>query len=123
MRSQRFKSESFFGAVDSCRRRRQLTWREVAAQAQVSASTLSRMGRGARPDVETFACLCLWAELDANTFLLGPKRGSKQSRPLEAISAQLRGDPNLTPDAAGAIEDILAVSYRRLGRNNSRGRS
>ncbi len=53
-----FDSDAFYAALDGVRRARDLNWKEVAAQSGVSASTLTRMAQGKRPDVDGLAALC-----------------------------------------------------------------
>ena len=50
-----FDSDAFYSALDAARRAQNLNWKEVAAQSGVSASTLTRMAQGKRPDVDGFA--------------------------------------------------------------------
>ena len=116
MGQSQFDAEGFFSALDSVRITRKLTWKEVAGESGVSASTLTRMAQGRRPDVDSLAALTDWAELDANRFLL-PK--SKQNRgnskeALEQVTALFRADPNLSKQAATAIETTLKVLYGQL---------
>lgn len=46
-----------------------LSLRDAAKASSVSASTLSRIANGELPDVESFASLVTWMQLDANQFL------------------------------------------------------
>lgn len=43
--------------------------RDVAREADVSPATLSRIERGAAPDLETFRKLCLWLGVSADEVL------------------------------------------------------
>jgi predicted transcriptional regulator len=52
-----FDAESFYAALDSQRQSQRLTWKEVAAKSEVSASTLTRMAQGKRPDVDSLTAL------------------------------------------------------------------
>ena len=108
-----FDRDAFYAAIDSERRARSLTWKQVAAQAEVSASSLTRIAQGHRPDVDTLASLTAWAGVDANVFVGGGPNPAQSSAPL-AITSYLRRDPRLSPDAAATLEEILHVSYARL---------
>lgn len=109
-----FDAEAFYAALDSVRLTRKLNWKDVAAQAGVSASTLTRMSQGRRPDVDSLAALCRWADLDADDFM-GARSGAKaEAPPLAMISTYLRSDPNLTPEAADMLEDVIKATYGRL---------
>jgi hypothetical protein len=60
----------------------------------VNASTLSRIGQGAKPDVNGLASLLSWAGLKAESFIRGDSK--KKSEPLAEILALLRADPRLS---------------------------
>ena len=47
----RFDGDAFYAALDGERQARQFTWRRVAEESGVSASTLTRISQGKRPDV------------------------------------------------------------------------
>ena len=63
-----FDGEKFVAALDSTRRARDMTWRKVADEARVSASTLTRLSQGKRPDVDSLGALTRWAGLNTDTF-------------------------------------------------------
>lgn len=116
MGQSQFDADGFFSALDAVRIDRDLTWKDVAKKSGVSASTLTRMAQGRRPDVDSLAALTEWAGLDANRFLLSKK---KQKEPfdagaLEQVTALFRADPNLSEQAATAIETTLKVLYGQL---------
>jgi transcriptional regulator with XRE-family HTH domain len=106
-----FDSARFYSALDAARAARGLSWRDVARESGVSASSLTRIGQGKRPDVDSLTALCAWSGLDANDFM---ELGGQQPEPLALISTYLRGDPNLSPDAAEFIDDLVRTSYERL---------
>ena len=71
------------------------------------------MAQGRRPDVDGLAALCNWADLDAGTFLF--KDGDREEpEPLAMISTYLRGDPNLSSEAATALDELIKATYARL---------
>lgn len=59
----RFDVGSFWTALDSRRQRHGLTWKEVAAETGVAASTLTRIGQGKRPDIDNAVALATWLDL------------------------------------------------------------
>jgi transcriptional regulator with XRE-family HTH domain len=69
MKEIRFKKEDFALVMDAVRAARKLRWQDVAAEAGVSASSLSRIKQGKVPDVETLAKLIHWAGVDFNKFI------------------------------------------------------
>lgn len=108
-----FNSDAFYAALNSVRLSRQLNWKEVAEEAGVAASTLTRMGQGKKPDVNGLAALLKWSHLKAETFIRGGA-SKKKVEPLAEITALLRADPNLSKPSAKLIEDIVVTTYNKL---------
>lgn len=111
-RERAFDAEGFFAALDAVRESRKASWRKVARETGVSASTLTRMGQGRRPDVDSFAALARWANLDPDDYFTNTPAEPKD--PLAEISVLLRRDANLSEDAAKAIDDLVRATYQRL---------
>lgn len=107
-----FNSEAFYAALNATRLSRQKTWKEVALKSGVQASTLSRLGQGANPDVNGFAALLTWSNLKAEMFIR--RSGGGPAEPIANITALLRADPHLTPINAKIIEDIVLSTYNKL---------
>lgn len=112
----RFAAEAFFSALDAHRLARKLTWKKVAEQAKVSASTLTRIAQGKRPDVDTLASLCVWSGLNPNDFIGHPASPAVKSEPLAQVMAHLRADPKLSPEGTKAIETMIKTAYEQFRR-------
>ena len=56
--------------LDQRRRERGLDWKQVAAATGVSASTLSRLADGKRPDADALVTLLVWLDLDTDVALI-----------------------------------------------------
>jgi transcriptional regulator with XRE-family HTH domain len=87
---------------------------EVAAESKVSASTLTRMAQGRRPDVDSLAKLLTWSGLKAEQFVRSDASRPRKPETLAMISTYLRADPHLEPASAAALEELVKVTYRRL---------
>ena len=85
----RFDGDAFYAALDGERQARQCTWRRVAEESGVSASTLTRISQGKRPDVDSLAALSAWSGLDVDRFVKG-RACKKEPEPLAVISSCLR---------------------------------
>lgn len=109
-----FDAEGFYDALDGARRVRKLTWKQVAEDSGVSASTLTRMGQGKRPDVDSLAALSAWADLNADMFITATRSEKHQGDSLAMISTYLRSDPNLSPTAAAALDALIQAAYERI---------
>lgn len=112
-----FDSAGFYDAIDAHRQAQKKTWRKVASDTGISASTFTRMAQGRRPDVNSLAALCAWSGLQAEDFVRGAS-GMSNPEPLAMISTLLRGDKNLTPDAAKALDELVKATYGRLRRDS-----
>jgi transcriptional regulator with XRE-family HTH domain len=115
MPEDRFDADAFYSALNAARLSRQKTWKDVAEEAGVAASTLSRMAEGAKPDVNGLAALLAWSNLKAESFIRGPT--NKRSEPIAEITALLRADPHLTKQNAKLIEQIVLSTYKQLRGN------
>lgn len=115
-RERSFDSDGFFAALDAARVSRGVHWKTIASEAGVSASTLTRMGQGRRPDVDSFAALASWARLDPDAFFFHQADDVEQHHPqsLPQISVLLRRDPNLSSQAAAALDELVKATYERL---------
>lgn len=112
----RFDLEGFFSALDGCRIGRNKSWKQVADEAGVSASTLTRMGQGKRPDVDGLAALAGWSGIEVSEFYRdGSNHGSK-SEPLAEIIALLRADKNLTTENAAMLETMIKSVYETISK-------
>jgi transcriptional regulator with XRE-family HTH domain len=61
-----FNNDAFTGFIKAKRGQRSL--RDFARETGISASTLSRIENGQKPDIETFFALCDWAGINPGGF-------------------------------------------------------
>ena len=111
-----FDADAFYSALDAERQARQLSWRKVAGESGVSASTLTRIAQGRRPDVDSLAALSAWSGLTVDLFVRGGNSAKTEAEPLAMISSYLRSDPQLNEEAAAALDDLVKVAYSRMRR-------
>jgi transcriptional regulator with XRE-family HTH domain len=119
MTTGKFDGDAFFAALDAERTTRRFTWKRVAEDAEVPASTLTRMSQGKRPDVDTLAALCAWAGLSAENFVRIDTGNPRKASPLSQISAHLRADPNLSKESVQALEAIIKAAYEQVRKKTS----
>ena len=115
--SKGFNGDAFYKALESTVEARSMTWKQVAAETGVSASTLARMAQGRRPDAASLAALSAWAELNPSDFVRAAYK-TRKSNAIGQISALLRNDPNLDAESAEAVEAIVKAAYERLKKSN-----
>lgn len=75
MKAVRFKKEDFAMVMEAVRAAKKLRWKDVAEEAGVSASSLSRILQGKSPDVDTLARLIHWSGVDFKLFIGGGEGG------------------------------------------------
>ncbi len=112
-----FDLEALYGALDAKRRAQGLSWRKVAEQAGVSASTLTRMAQGANPDVEGFGKLVGWLGESADQFVARDKKVTRSAKPEDlrvVVSRHLRASKELSPESARALENIIEAAYKQM---------
>ncbi len=108
-----FDGDAFYRALEATVTARSKTWKNVAAETGVSASTLTRMAKGRRPDAASLAALSAWAGLNPSDFVSAPYKATRPEA-MAQISTLLRTDPNLDVQAAEAVEAIVKAAYERL---------
>lgn len=113
-----FDGDSFYRALASTVLSRSKTWKQVALETGVSASTLARMSQGRRPDAASLAALSAWAGLNPSDFVHTTQTISRPEA-MAQISTLLRADPNLNPQAAETLEAILRTAYEQLRKVNT----
>lgn len=110
-----FDCEGFYASLDDIRKAKNFSWKKLADQSKVSASTLTRMGQGKHPDADSLTMLSAWAQLNPADFVTDEDLKARDTTVLPKMMALLRADPNLNEDSIRAIQDVLTVAYRRLG--------
>jgi transcriptional regulator with XRE-family HTH domain len=115
--SKGFDGDAFYRALESVVMGRSKAWKEVAAETGVSASTLTRMAQGRKPDAASLAALSAWAGLNPSDFV---RASYMKARPeaMTQISTLLRTDPNLDVEAAETVEAIVRAAYERLRKSD-----
>ncbi len=104
--------EALVAALDSERQAKGISWRQLATEAGVSASTLTRMQQGKSPDVDTFSALTAWLGTPAERFYteLGP--GRVQNDPMAVVSTLLRGNKKMSPKAVKALTELVSAAVK-----------
>jgi transcriptional regulator with XRE-family HTH domain len=112
-----FDGDAFYRALQTTLAARSKTWKQVATETGVSASTLARMAHGRRPDAASLAALSAWAGLNPSDFVDAPYKAARPEA-MAQISTLLRSDPHLDSGAADAVEAIVRAAYERLKRTD-----
>ena len=114
-RTSRFDVAALHAAMDSQRRSRRLTWKDVATESGVSASTLTRLSQGRQPDVNSLASLTAWLGMSADHFMRSdPVARFGAPSPLAQITSIIHRDPHLNPEGVAALDEMIKATYARL---------
>jgi transcriptional regulator with XRE-family HTH domain len=70
----RFDARALYAALDAQRLARGMTWREVAREVGVSASSLTRTKEGGRLEVDGMLAMVRWLGRTAESFTYGALR-------------------------------------------------
>jgi len=107
-----FDHAALVAELERVRNDRRLSWRQVAAEAELEPSTLQRIVNGSIPDLPRFAALLDWLSLPADAFI------QRSSGRLDVHLGtgqiiEIRNTPSkaLTPKqlrhVRGAVEEII----------------
>lgn len=112
-----FDAMAFYRALDAERENKRLNWKQLASVTGVSASTLTRMAQGKRPDADSLAKLSAWAGINPADYV-DKIDGHRSEESLTKVLAYFRADANLTKEAAVALEEMVQAAYSRLKNKN-----
>lgn len=108
-----FDGDAFYRSLELTVSVRGVTWKQVAAETGVSASTLTRMAQGRKPDAASLAALSAWAGINPSDYVEATYKPTR-AESITQISALLRSDPNLDSQSAEAVEAIVRAAYERM---------
>lgn len=108
-----FDGDAFYRALETTVESRSKNWKQVAEETGVSASTLTRMAKGRKPDAASLAALSAWAGLNPSDFVHATYKTNRPES-MAQISTLLRTDPNLDAQSAEAIEAIVKTAYEQM---------
>jgi transcriptional regulator with XRE-family HTH domain len=110
----RFDSATFYAALDTARALRGVSWRLIARETGVSASTLTRMADGLHcPDLDSVATLLAWLGMDFEMFVTS-KNARLKAESIAGVATLLHSDPTLDRDAAALILGVLTKIYEAV---------
>jgi transcriptional regulator with XRE-family HTH domain len=114
-----FDSGRFYSTLNDVRQARGLQWRQVAEQSGISASTLTRMAQGKRPDVDGLASLAQWSGLDPKLFFVSEQTKQNSAEhtkqdSLEMVLTHLRSASDLTAEQKESVSQIIRSAWTLL---------
>lgn len=106
-----------YRALDAQRQAKGMSWRQLAHEAGVGPSLLSRMGNGQRPDLDGFLALTQWLGAPAENFTVRPEdRALEQpQQELEAeLTPLLRARRDLSEADRQYLLEVVRATVKRV---------
>lgn len=109
---------SLHAALDAAREGRGWSWRQLARELGMSASTMSRLANGHKPDVDAFAVMVDWLRADANQFIVNEEReregvGHDEPDLVAQLGPLLRARRDLNERDVDHLEELIRAAVRR----------
>jgi len=107
--------KTLHAALDAARLQKELSWRQLAKEIGVSASTISRMANGLKPDVVAFAAMTTWLRMPAENFYVGASALPDEEPDLVAqMVPLLRARKDLSARDVAYLEEVIGAAARRF---------
>jgi transcriptional regulator with XRE-family HTH domain len=111
--------KSLHAALDHAREERGLSWRQLAKELDVSASTLSRMVNGLKPDVSAFATMTTWLRMPAENFYRVSQTSEDEPELVAQLAPLLRARKDLNDKDIAYLEELIGGAVRRFRADRS----
>ena len=109
---------ALYAALDAAREAKGLSWRQLAREMQISASTMSRLANRYKPDVNAFAAMVRWLNMPAETFMVEGDQPDPADQEQPELVAQLapllRARPDLKKEDVDHLEQLIGSAVRRF---------
>lgn len=109
-------------ALDAERTARNLSWRQLAKEIDVTPSLLARLSNGYRPDADGFVTLVSWLGIPAEKFMLrqGEDNPGRQPELLSELAPLLRARRDLDEADITYLEEVIKATIRRVRAQRAR---
>ena len=103
-------------ALDKARESQGLSWRQLAKDIGVSASTISRMANNLKPDVTAFVAMTTWLKLPAEDFYVRSTSDTGTQEPdlVAQLVPLLRARKDLKPQDVKYLEEVISAAAKRF---------
>jgi len=86
--------------------------RQVAAEMDISAATLSRVEAGKQPDLESFRKICAWLDVDPGKILGFKGSHSNPSNEPVQLLAHFKAGKTMSPKTARHLADLILAIHQ-----------
>jgi transcriptional regulator with XRE-family HTH domain len=116
--------KALHASLDAARSEKSLSWRQLAQEIGVSASTISRMANNLKPDVTAFAAMTTWLRMPAEAFYVKTEEGAEPYEEPELVAALvplLRARRDLDEKDVAYLEEVIGAAARRFRAESGSG--
>lgn len=107
--------KALYAALDATRETNDQSWRQLAREIGVSASTMSRLANGLKPDVNAFAAMVRWLNVPAEAFMIDDEQHRREQPDLVAeLAPLLRARTDLKKEDVEHLEQLIGSAVRRF---------
>ena len=123
MAKTKIDARSLLGSLDQARQSKEMSWRQLAADAGVTPSLLSRLRNGYKPDADGFMTLVHWLGMPAERFLVDADVGqAKEPELTSELVPLLRASKDLDEADIEMLQEVVQATLRRAAaRRSERG--
>ncbi|MBC7277959.1 helix-turn-helix transcriptional regulator [Nocardioides sp.] len=120
MAKTKIDARSLLGSLDQARLSKDMSWRQLAADAGVTPSLLSRLRNGYKPDADGFMTLVTWLGMPAERFLIDEDAVSAKEPELTSeLVPLLRASKDLDEDDIAMLQDVIQATLKRAAARRS----
>lgn len=106
---------ALYGALDSRRTTKNISWRQLAKELELSPSIFTRLAQGRQPQTGSYLRMVDWLGKPRESFFDHGKPTEQEAEDtLAAISGHLRADKALKTESARAITKIVETAYAEM---------
>ncbi len=120
MAKTKIDARSLLGSLDQARLSKGLSWRQLAGEAGVTPSLLSRLRNGYKPDADGFMTLVRWLGMPAERFLVDEDAPSPtQSELTSELVPLLRARNDLDEADIEMLQEVIQATLKRAAARRS----
>jgi transcriptional regulator with XRE-family HTH domain len=109
----KISADRLYTALNAARLGRGISWRALAKDIGVSASLLSRISNGQKPDADGFATIVRWLGLPAEQFIDDENEMPATPDVLVQLAPLLRAQKDLDENDVKYLEQVIAATLER----------
>ena len=107
-----FDFNAFFEALENVRVNKGISWKRLAEEVGMSASSLTRLQQGKKVDVDAVGSLSRWAGLNVDAYYT-PTVSKNVGDTAEEMVSLLRADSDLSDEESAMLQRLIRAAYSK----------